>query len=341
MDNDIQLAIDAMGGDSGVGVVVEASKAALKRHPNLKITLTGDRDIVSTALGQYVDNPRISVVHTTQTVGMDEAPALALRGKKDSSMRVAIDLVKEGGAQACVSAGNTGALMATARFVLKTLPGIDRPALCTSLPANDGHTHMLDLGANLGFDAHNLFQLAVMGAELVSAVDGIESPRVGLLNVGSEELKGLEEVRKAGRMLAESDLNYIGFVEGNEIFSERVDVIVCDGFTGNVALKTAEGAARFVTATVKRVFGGSLFGRLAGIIALPMLKAVSREIDPDRHNGASLLGINGIVIKSHGGANARAFGRAIDIALIEAANNIPAKIHTHLAVRQQERTGTA
>ncbi|MEM7379342.1 MAG: phosphate acyltransferase PlsX [Pseudomonadota bacterium] len=341
MDTDSRLVIDAMGGDGGVEVVAEAAVSALERHPRLQLCLTGDRDAVTQALGAQATHPRVRIVHTTQTVAMDEAPALALRGKKDSSMRVALNLVKAGEADACVSAGNTGALMATARFVLKTLPGIDRPALCTSLPAANGHTHMLDLGANLGFDADNLFQLAVMGAELVSAVDAMDAPRVGLLNVGSEELKGLEAVREAGRMLAASDLNYIGFVEGNDIFSERVDVIVCDGFTGNVALKTAEGAARFVVSTVKRVFGRSWYGRLAGAVALPLLRAVSREIDPDRHNGASMLGINGIVIKSHGGANARAFGRAIDLAVLEAANKVPDKIHQRLAVRQQARTGTA
>ncbi len=330
-----------MGGDGGVDVVASASIAALARHPSLRVTLTGDRDTVRAAFGDQADHPRISYVHTTQTVSMDEAPALALRGKKDSSMRVALNLVKDGAADACVSAGNTGALMATARFVLKMLPGIDRPALCSTLPAANGHTHMLDLGANLGFDADNLFQLAVMGNELVSAVDGMDAPRVGLLNVGSEELKGLEAVREAGRMLAASDLNYIGFVEGNEIFSDRVDLVVCDGFTGNVALKTAEGAARFVRAAIKNAFGSSWYGRLAGAIAIPVLRVVSSQIDPDRHNGASLLGINGIVIKSHGGANAKAFGRAIDIAVLEVAQNVPGKIHQRLVVRQQAKTGTA
>ncbi len=330
-----------MGGDGGVDVVVAAVLAALERHPGLSVTLTGDADTVRATLGDHADHPRVAVMHTTQTVSMDEAPALALRGKKDSSMRVALNLVKDGSADACVSAGNTGALMATARFVLKMLPGIDRPALCSTLPAANGHTHMLDLGANLGFEADNLFQLAVMGAELVAAVDGIEAPKVGLLNVGAEEVKGLEAVREAGRMLAASDLNYIGFVEGNEIFSARVDVVVCDGFTGNVALKTAEGAARFVVSNLKDTFKGSLYGRLAGLVALPVLRAVARRIDPDRHNGASLLGINGIVIKSHGGANAKAFGRAIDIAVLEVAQNVPEKIHQHLVVRQQARTGTA
>ena len=245
---------------------------------------------------------------------MDELPSKALRTKKDSSMRVAIDLVKAGEADACISAGNTGALMATARFVLKTLPHVDRPAIITAIPALDGQTHMLDLGANVDCTAEHLFQFAVMGSELVRVVQEEPNPRVGLLNIGAEEIKGNDQVRRAHELLAASSLNYIGYVEGDGIYLGDVDVVVSDGFVGNVALKASEGAAKLITQMLKRRFARGPLSRLAGLVALPVLRGFRSEADPRRYNGASLLGLRGIVIKSHGGADEFAYERALRIA---------------------------
>jgi len=238
--------------------------------------------------------------------------------------------VKQGAAEACVSAGNTGALMATARFVLKTLPGIDRPAICSALPTMKGHTHMLDLGANVDVDAETLFQFAVMGAALTSAVENIPSPRVGLLNIGAEEIKGNERVKEAGRLLAASDLNYIGFIEGNDIYSGAVDVVVCDGFIGNVALKTSEGVARMIRHYMEREFRRSALTKLVGALALPVLKSFRAKIDPRQYNGASLLGLQGIVIKSHGGADIVAYANAIKEAVLEVRKAVPQRISKKL-----------
>ncbi|MDQ7016944.1 MAG: phosphate acyltransferase PlsX, partial [Gammaproteobacteria bacterium] len=252
------------------------------------------------------------------------------RKKRDSSMRVAINLVKSGEVDACVSAGNTGALMATARYVLKTLPGIDRPAIISTLPAVGGHTHMLDLGANIDSSAEHLYQFAVMGSVLSHSLDNIAKPKVGLLNIGEEEIKGNEQVKQAAKLLANSNLNYIGFVEGNDIFNGRVDVVVCDGFVGNVSLKTCEGVAKMIANAMKEEFNRSWFTRLLGLFSLPVLKSLKKRIDPRRYNGASLLGLQGIVIKSHGGADALAFANAVEIAIEEVANAIPDRIHKHL-----------
>ncbi len=267
---------------------------------------------------------------------MDESPAQALRAKKDSSMRVAINLVKQGEADACVSAGNTGALMATARFVLKTLPGIDRPAICTTLPTVHGHTRMLDLGANVDSKAEHLLQFAVMGSVLAT-VNGIDQPRVGLLNIGEEDIKGNEQVKEAVRLLAASDLHYIGFVEGDGIFLDEVDVVVCDGFVGNVALKSSEGVAKLIRHYMTQEFKRNPLTRLAGLVALPVLRALGRKIDPRRYNGASLLGLQGIVVKSHGGADALAFANAIQVAMLEAERKVPQQIDAHLAALHAER----
>ena len=327
----ITIALDAMGGDHGPGVVVPAALRALSRHAGLRLVLVGDESRLRSALPD--NDPRaerVSVQHASQTVDMDEPPAQALRTKKDSSMRVAIDLVRGGSVQACVSAGNTGALMATARYVLKTLPGIDRPAIITAIPALQGHTHMLDLGANVDCSAEHLCQFAVMGSILASAVDNIERPRVGLLNVGAEEIKGNDQVKEAGRLLEHSGLNYIGYVEGDDIYGDRVDVIVCDGFVGNVSLKTSEGVARMIGYYLRTEFGRNWFNRLIGLIALPILKRLKERIDPRRYNGASLLGLQGIVIKSHGSADETAFANAIDIAVIEVAKDVPRRIDQHL-----------
>lgn len=336
----ITLSVDAMGGDRGVNTVVAATVAALDRHPELSVVLVGDELQVNQALASAgsARSARLTVHHATQVVAMDESPAAALRGKKDSSMRVAINLVKAGEAHACISAGNTGALMATSKFVLKTLPGIDRPALCTAIPGANGATHMLDLGANLDSSAQNLYQFALMGSELVKAVSGIDEPTIGLLNVGSEELKGVESVREASRLLTESSLNYQGFVEGDQICKSVVDVVVCDGFVGNVALKSAEGVARFVTDMLKAEFKGSLWGKISAMVAMPVLKAFADRVNPDRYNGASLLGLNGVVVKSHGGANEYAFGQAIDLAVLEGEKNVPAEIARQLALKSSSET---
>lgn len=337
----VTIALDAMGGDVGPDVVVPAAVASVRERPGLALILVGAREILEAKLAECgaAGHSALRVHHASQTVGMDELPSHALRLKKDSSMRVAIDLVREGRADAAVSAGNTGALMATARFVLKTLPGIDRPAICTSIPSRRGHVHVLDLGANVDSKAEHMLQFAVMGSVLATAVDSLERPRVGLLNIGAEEIKGNEQVKTAAQLLAASDLNYIGFVEGDGIFLEDVDVVVCDGFVGNVALKTMEGLARLIMDFMKQEFRRNLFTRMAGIAAWPVLRAFARRVDPRRYNGASLLGLQGIVIKSHGGADAIAFANAIRIAALEVEKGVPQRINRHLgAVQDAGRT---
>ena len=321
-----------MGGDHGPSVVVPAALQALAEHADLALILVGDEQVLARELGAHgaEAGERLQIRHASQTVAMDEPPASALRTKKDSSMRVAIDLVKDGTAHACVSAGNTGALMATARFVLKTLPGIDRPAICVALPTIMGHTHMLDLGANLDADAETLFQFAVMGAALTSAVDNINRPSVGLLNIGSEEIKGHEQVKEAGRLLAASELNYAGFIEGDDIYAGTVDVVVCDGFVGNVALKTSEGVARMIRHYMEQEFRRTLWTKMVAALALPVLRALKARIDPRQYNGASLLGLQGIVIKSHGGADVVAFTNAIKEAVLEVRKNVPQRIARQL-----------
>ncbi len=330
-----------MGGDHGPRVVVPAAQRFLKEHPSVDLILVGDESAIRAQLGT-VDSARIRVRHASQTIAMDELPSKALRNKKDSSMRVAIDLVKNGDAHACVSAGNTGALMATARFVLKTLPSVDRPAIITAVPSLHGHTHVLDLGANVDCTAEHLFQFAVMGSELVKAVEGIPAPRVALLNIGQEEIKGNEQVKGAHELLASSEVNYIGYVEGDGLFLEDVDVVVADGFVGNVALKCSEGVAKFVRHSLGEQFKRNWYSKLAGLIALPILKSFRATMDPRRYNGASLLGLRGIVIKSHGGADAVAFESAIRIAVKEIHANIPKRIAEqvgrHLDVGQHRAT---
>jgi len=326
------IALDAMGGDHGPNVVVPAALSVLKEVKNLNLILVGDHERLVEELKSHGADvgPRLQLKHTSQQVEMDELPSVALRSKKDSSMRVAINLVREGDAAACVSAGNTGALMATARFVLKTLPGIDRPAIISSLPTIKGHTHMLDLGANVDSSADVLFQFAVMGSVLVQAIDGIESPTIGLLNIGAEEIKGNERVKEAARMLAKSDINYVGYVEGDDIFKGAVDVVVCDGFVGNVALKTTEGVASMISHFMKENFSHNLFTKLAAVIAKPVLKALKNRIDPRRYNGASFVGLNGIVVKSHGSADTFAFTNAIKEAILEVEKSVPEKISQQL-----------
>lgn len=333
------IAIDCMSGDHGPAVTVPAALQALKQHRHLKLILVGDSQVLSAELSRHggTVGERLLLQHASQVVAMDEPPSQALRGKKDSSMRVAIDLVKKGEAAACVSAGNTGALMATARFVLKTLEGIDRPAIITALPTIRGHSHVLDLGANIDCSAEVLYQFALMGSVLTSAVDNNPSPTVGLLNIGEEEIKGNEQIKEAARMLQRSGLNYYGFVEGDDIFKGTVDVVVADGFVGNVALKTSEGVAKMISHYMKREFKRNWLTKLAGLCALPVLNAFRRRIDPRAYNGASLVGLRGIVIKSHGSADVFSFTTAIGEAVLEVEKNVPQKIQQQLGQLLEER----
>ncbi|AHF03748.1 phosphate acyltransferase [Marichromatium purpuratum 984] len=331
------IALDAMGGDHGPSVVIPAALKYLADNPHANLILVGDEQRLDACIGK-ASRERLRIHHTSQEVAMDELPSRALRNKKDSSMRVAIDLVRDGEADACVSAGNTGALMATARFVLKTLPSIDRPAISTTVPSLHGHTHMLDLGANVDCSGAHLFQFAVMGSELASVVDGIDRPKVALLNIGQEEIKGNEQVKQAHELLLNSSLNYVGYVEGDGIYLDDVDVVVCDGFIGNVALKSSEGVAKFVRHSLRKQFKRNWFTQLAGLAAMPILKRFSGDIDPRRYNGASLLGLRGIVVKSHGGADAFAFENAIYIAEKEIREDIPKRIGEQVG-RQLEGSG--
>ncbi|HHJ15564.1 MAG TPA: phosphate acyltransferase PlsX [Gammaproteobacteria bacterium] len=340
MTDRLTIALDAMGGDHGPQVVLPAALRVLKKRNDLDLLLVGDREILTRELAALGggDNPRLHIEHASQCVDMDELPSHALRFKKDSSMRVAINLVKEGRAQACVSAGNTGALMATARYVLKTLRGIDRPAICTALPSMTGHTWMLDLGANIDCTPEQLFQFGLMGSVLCGALDDNSSPRVGLLNIGEEETKGNETVKEAAGLLSTGAMNYVGFIEGTDIYGGEVDVVACDGYIGNIALKSSEGIARMIAFYIKREFSRNILTKLVALIALPVLKSFRKQIDPRRYNGASLLGLRGIVIKSHGGADVLAFANAIDVAALEVEHNVPelisSQLHNILSERQ-------
>lgn len=327
------IALDAMSGDHGAMVTVAAAKRALARHASLELILVGQPDQLSPLLARHglQGHSRLSVHAASEVVGMDEEPARALRSKKDSSMRVALNLVHAGDAQACVSAGNTGALMATARFVLKMLPGVDRPAIVSAIPSRRGHTHMLDLGANAECSAEQLYQFAVMGSVLVRAVTGVERPRIGLLNIGSEDIKGTAEIKAAASLILASDLHYAGFVEGNDIFLGDVDVVVCDGFAGNVALKSAEGIARLIADFLGEEYRRGLLSKLAALISFAVIRRIRRRLDPGRHNGASLLGLNGIVIKSHGSADEKSLAHAIGIAVLECEKNLTDKIRQGVA----------
>lgn len=323
------IAVDAMSGDYGVRVCVPAALAMARENPALTFILVGDEPTLKPMVPGDLAS-RVLIQHSSEIVSMDDKPADALRKKKDSSMRVAINLVKQGDADACVSAGNTGALMATAKFVLKTLPGIDRPAIMSAVPAIGGHTHMLDLGANAECSAEQLYQFGVMGSVVASDFHGMKSPRVGLLNIGSEELKGNETVREAHALLKASSLNYVGFVEGNDIFRGTVDVVVTDGFTGNVSLKTMEGAAQMISYSMREEFSRGLFRKLQALMALPALRAMRARMDPRRYNGASLLGLNGIVVKSHGSADELAFQNALRTAVVEIEKDVPQQIRQRL-----------
>lgn len=325
----LTLAVDAMGGDAGLPVTVPAVAQLLKRFSEVRVLLVGDAEQVRAALAAagLASNERVDVVHASEVVSMDDPVSVALRNKKDSSMRVAINQVKEGRAQAAISAGNTGALMAVSRFVLKTLKGIDRPAICTAIPTRDGHCHMLDLGANVDSEPEHLLQFALMGDAVVRAVDGIEKPRVALLNIGEEEIKGNEQIKEAAHLLQDNPLlNYVGFVEGDGIFRGEADVIVCDGFVGNVALKTMEGVASMIGGMIREEVSRSWLNKLSAVLALPLLGGLKSRLNPQRYNGASLVGLNGVVVKSHGGADVEGFLAALQVALHEAQRNVPALI---------------
>lgn len=313
-----------MGGDHGLKVVVPACVRAVQKHPELRLQLVGDNDQIQAALKKCAvsSSDALTVVHASEVVAMDELPSHAMRNKKDSSMRIAINRVKEGLAEACVSAGNTGALMATARYVLKTLPGIDRPAIIAELPTLTGKTRVIDLGANVDSCAEHLFQFAVMGSSLIQAVDKKQNPKIALLNIGVEEIKGNDQVKRTAHMLAECKLlNYVGYVEGDQFYSGEVDLVVCDGFVGNVALKASEGLARLMITVLKESFNRGIVSKLIGLIARPALTALKNRMDPARYNGATFLGLNGVVVKSHGSANALAFQFAIEEAMMQVQNN--------------------
>jgi glycerol-3-phosphate acyltransferase PlsX len=316
-----------MSGDLGAEVVVRAANQALLDNSNLELLLVGDQDELQGHVKRIVgDQPRLSIVHASEVVEMSDSPVDAMRKKKDSSMRIAINLVNEGRAQACVSAGNTGALMATAKYVLKMLPGIDRPAIITELPAKGGSLHMLDLGANTVCTAEHLFQFAVMGSIVTQDITGIENPRIALLNIGAEDSKGHDTVKDAATMLNASTLNYVGFIEGSELFSGKADVVVTDGFTGNVALKTMEGTVGLAAHFLKRAFTRNLLSKVQAFLARPVLKHLAGRMDSRKYNGATLVGLNGIVIKSHGSADAFAFMHAIETAVLEVQNQVPQQI---------------
>ena len=330
----ITVAVDCMGGDHGPRVTVPAALAFQRARDEVDLVLVGLRDPIGAqlqALG-VTPGPRMRLHPASEVVSMDEPPAQALRYKKDSSMRVAVNLVKSGEAHACVSAGNTGALMAISRFVLKTLPGIDRPAIASVLPnMRGGYTYVLDLGANVDCTPEQLMQFGVMGAMLVAAVEHREKPSVGLLNIGVEDIKGNDTVKRAADLLRESGLNFCGNVEGDDIYKGTADVVVCDGFVGNAVLKASEGVAQMVTAALREEFARNPMRKLAALVSVPVLKAVRNRMDHRRYNGASLLGLRGVVIKSHGAADEYAFGQAMLRAEEEVRNDVVQRISRRMA----------
>lgn len=325
----ITLAVDAMGGDIGVAVTVPASVRFLRDYPDAKLFLVGDEKTLQKALKKYdlQDKSRLQIFHASQVVGMDELPQLALRNKKDSSMRIAIDLVKENQVQAIVSSGNTGALMAMAHFVLKMLPNIHRPAIAKLIPRQHGVTCVLDLGANIDATPEQLLQFGIMGSELMHATERIKNPKIGLLNIGTENTKGYDTIQKAHLLMQSSDLNYHGYVEGNDLFSGTVHVVVTDGFTGNVALKTSEGLAHMISNILRDELSKTWWRRCCALVSLSALKSFKMRLDARRYNGASLLGLQGIVVKSHGGTDKMGFY----FALIQAYTEVRDHIIEHIA----------
>ncbi|MDX1914094.1 MAG: phosphate acyltransferase PlsX [Methylophilus sp.] len=340
---DITIAVDAMGGDHGPHVTVPAAIKVMNENPRINIVLVGLQDVIEAELRaqKTTTSTRLRIHHASEVVQMDESPQSALKNKKDSSMRVVINMVKTGEANACVSAGNTGALMATARFVLKTLPGIDRPAIASALPSEKGNTYMLDLGANADCTAEHLYQFAIMGAMLVSCVENKPNPTVGLLNIGSEDIKGNEVVKQAGELLRNSHLNFYGNIEGDDIFKGTTDLVVCDGFVGNVSLKTTEGLAHMMGKFLTMEFKKNWLTKLMGLGAMSVLKSFKKRVDPRRYNGASLLGLRGIVVKSHGGADNVAFYYALHVAIEEARSGVLRRITEQLEIEHLQTSSIA
>jgi glycerol-3-phosphate acyltransferase PlsX len=341
---EINIAIDAMGGDHGPHVTVQAALQVLQLEEGVNIILVGLEDALAAELKvrKAVVGPRLRIHHASEIITMDDSPALAMRSKKDSSMRVTADLVKRGEADAGVSAGNTGALMAVSRFVLKMMPGIDRPAIASTLPSHNGRTYMLDLGANVDCTPEHLLQFGIMGSALAAVSEHKEAPSVGLLNIGEEAIKGNDVVKQAGELLLASSLNFYGNVEGDDIYKGTVDVVVCDGFVGNVALKTSEGLAKLIAEELRRQFKRNLFTRLAGLIAMPVIQAFKRKMDPRAYNGATLLGLNGIIIKSHGSADVFAYRCAIMQAIEEVRGGLVRRIAEQISaynVSHEQREG--
>lgn len=327
----MRIAIDVMGGDVDPGVLTASALRCAEDHEELDLELVGDREAIERALEDSVQPGRVHITHASAVVTMEDRPSAALRSRTDSSMRISIDKVRTGEADACVSTGNTGALMAISRHVLKTLPGIDRPAIIKAIPSARGRCHLLDLGANINCDENNLVQFAVMGSLMCGAVEEIERPSVGLLNIGAEGSKGVEVIKRAAeRLQANRFLNFIGFVEGDAIYRSGADVVVCDGWVGNVALKTSEGLARFVAGLIEESFEESIAGRTAALIANPVLQRLRNKLSPDRYNGATMLGLQGIVVKSHGNTTAEGFYHAIVEAMREVALDIPKLIETRV-----------
>ena len=332
MMKETRIAVDAMGGDGGPEIIMPSVKDFLSENREVKIDVYGDEKILSKYLSLFDSDisRNLKIIHTDEKVLSEDSPSHALRHKKNSSMSMAIKSVKDKNAQACVSAGNTGALMAISRFILGTLDGIDRPAIESMLPSLNGHTHVLDLGANIDSKAEHLYQFAVMGSALSSVLDEKENPSVGLLNVGEETIKGNTQVKEAHDLLLTSKLNYVGFVEGDDIFCGNIDVIVCDGFVGNIALKTSEGTAKFISSKLKDEFKKNIFTKIAGILSMKVLNSFKKVADPRKYNGASLLGLKGIIVKSHGGADSFAFNNSLKIALKEVNKDVPSCIDKKL-----------
>ena len=330
-----------MGGDHGLSVTVPAALSFLQSHPGHRLLLVGREPEVAAALTQHgqrhpYDKAAVEIRHAAEVVGMDEGPAQALRSKRQSSMRIAIELVKSGEADAAISAGNTGALMAISRFVLKMLEGIERPAIAFQVPnQKGGTTTVLDLGANVDCEPQHFLQFAIMGAALVTALDGKASPSIGLLNIGEEAIKGNETVKQAAELLRASGLNFHGNVEGNDIYGGVSDVVVCDGFVGNVMLKTSEGMASMLAEFIRQEFTRGPLSKLAALVAMPVLQRFKRRVDPRRYNGAALLGLRGLVFKSHGSADALAFETALLRAYDAARHGLLDRVHDRIAQTMQ------
>lgn len=338
----MKIAIDAMGGDQGLPVVIPAVSIVLQSHKDIEFILVGIESEITAMLEKYeltcYIGGRLTVVHASETISMDESPAAALRYKKDSSIRVAANLVKNGDADAVVSAGNTGALMAISKFVLKTIDGISRPAIVSSIPTIKGYSYILDLGANVNCSSNILYQFAVMGSVLKSSLSSSDAlPKVALLNIGEEEIKGTEAIREAASLLSKNQhINYIGYIEGNNIYNDLADVIVCDGFVGNVALKTSEGLSQFFSNVFKEAYTKNLYTKFLGLLMGPIVKRIREKLDPNAYNGASLLGLTGIVVKSHGGANSKAFANAILKAKSEIENDVIGHLEKHSWMFKEE-----